>query len=313
MTVSGFDINKVLLGNQIYLNSSKEENYDRMIDILLSPDENYVSHMAVTMASVLVNLSPSTYARFHIVSANISELSKKKLSKLQELRSCDIFYYDISNYKMDNFPLNREHITVACYYRLLVCDILPENISKILYLDCDTVVEEDLTKLWDIDIGDNYVAVAEDEASSVHMSKEKIKYQNFYFNSGVILFNLNLLRSFNLFEKCVDYFEKNKDKITLQDQDILNGVLNGKCYKLPLRWNVAAPYYLSNQWQLTCSSEDRWEAIYNPAIIHYTYLPKPWQKDCEHPLKDEYFKYLAFTPFSPKAKSFLSAIDFYYS
>ena len=312
MSVDGFDINKVLLGNQVYLNSSKEENYDRVIDVLLCTDENYVSHMAVTMASVLVNLSPSTYVRFHIMSANINELIKKKLSKLKELRSFDIFYYDISNYKMDNFPLNREHITVASYYRLLVCDILPENISKILYLDCDMVVEEDLTKLWDIDIGNNYVAVAEDEASGIHMTKGKIKYQDFYFNSGVILFDLNLLRSFHLFAKCVDYFEKNEKSIVAQDQDILNGVLDGKCYKLPLRWNVATPYYLFDNWQLTCPAEDRWEAIYNPAILHYTYVPKPWQKECVHPLKKEYFKYLALTPFAAKNSSFLGSIEFFY-
>ena len=291
--ITNFKINidNIKLGSMPFLNSEKESNIEREINILLTPDNNYVIHCSVVMASVLMNCDKTSNINFYITDGGLSKENKSYLKDINKIRNCNVYFLDITKYNFSNLPLNRPHIKVpSTYFRLLVCEILPKDIEKILYLDCDVIVEQDLKELWDIKIDKYLAGVVEDETAISNSARLGI---NFYFNSGVILFNITELRKFNLYKKCINYFNKNKGLILLQDQDILNGVLNNKCLKLPLNWNVSNPIFKNNSvWKQQASFHEKIKAQIEPKIIHYTYIPKPWNKNCNHPLRDEYFKYL---------------------
>lgn len=292
--ITGYTLNKqnIKLGDMIYLSTEKKDKIEREINILLTPDNNYVQHCGVVMASILLNCDNSSNINFFITDDNISENNKNYLKNLNKIRKFNISFLNISDFDVSMFPLNRKHIKAfSVYYRMIVCDILPKNIDKILYLDCDVIVEKDLKELFDIDLKDYLAGVVEDESSLSNCLRLGI---NYYFNSGVILFNLTKLRDFDLFKKCTEYFNKNKNLITLQDQDILNGVLSDKCLHLPLKWNASTPVFKDCIWKQKSSINERIKAGLEPGIIHYTCTPKPWNKKCTHILKDEYFKYLKY-------------------
>ena len=120
MVVKGFDIDKVVLGKQVYLNFPKTKEYNQKIDVVFCTDDGYCKHMAVTMASILVNTNPSVYINFHVFNTNISDHTKSLLNKLKDFRECEISFYDVSDYDVSMFP-TRSWVNRVTYFCLL-CD-----------------------------------------------------------------------------------------------------------------------------------------------------------------------------------------------
>lgn len=291
-----FDKNKFNLGKQVYLhhlNSSTE--VQRKIEVVFAADDKYCRHCCAAIASILLNSDKSSCFRFHILDGGIKDKSKKKLLSLKKLRNFEINFYDMKKYDFSQFKHNRAYISEATYYRLYLLDLLPQEVEKVIYLDCDVIVEKDLKELWNNNISEYLAGVVEDEGSTQQQRRLALPSENSYFNAGVLVLNIKELRNFDFKNKCINYFRDNEEIITLQDQDILNGVLNGKCKFLPLCWNTNGRIYQGNDLEHRYSRNEEIEAGYNPAVIHYTDVNKPWKFGCCHPLKEEYWKYLKYT------------------
>ncbi|MBO4405189.1 MAG: glycosyltransferase family 8 protein [Alphaproteobacteria bacterium] len=233
--------------------------------------------------------------------AEYLQKKKERLEKLKRLRDFEIEFYDMTKYDWSMFPNNREHVTLATYYRLRIPEILPENIKKVLYLDGDVIVEQDLKKLWDTDIS-NYVLGAVKEGIELGVQHD--------FNAGVLLLNLSKLQKINLLKESLSYLEKNKEKIVYQDQDILNGLFFNQYKDLPRKWNVTSNIYMSEDLSLVYANKEAEIARKNPGIIHFSgHSPKPWYWGwMPHPLSNEYWKYLKYTDFYSSAhKEFIFA------
>lgn len=294
-----FDKSKIKLGNCKYLHlENKILNSLETIEIVFSTDNNYISHCSAAIASILLNSTSNVNFKFHILDGGISNKNKSNIKKLSKIRPFDIEFYDMKKYDFSEFALNRSYISEATYYRLMLLDILSPTINKVIYLDCDIIVEKDIKELWDIDISSYCAGVVEDEGSISQIRRMNLPLENNYFNAGILVLNLEELRKFNFKESCFEYYKENESIIILQDQDILNGVLNGKCKFLPLCWNTNARIYLGNNLERKYSIKDEIEAGYNPGILHYTDVQKPWKVSSNHILKEEYWKYLSYTPFS---------------
>lgn len=275
-----------------------------VINICFSTDNKYVQHCATAMASLLKNCDVESKIKFFILDGGISEVNKKNIEKLSDIKDFEIEYYDMTKIDFSDLPLNRSRISVATYYRLYLLDILPQDVQKLIYLDCDIIVKDDITKLWQTDVSDYYAGVIEDEGSISQLKRLGLPLDYKYFNAGVILFNIAKLRTFDLKKCCFEYYEKNKEVIILQDQDILNGVFYGKCKFLDLRWNVNGRMYLGNIYEHFYTEEESEEAKRNLGIIHYTDVQKPWFMSSNHPLQNEYWNYLKMTTFSDKYMSY---------
>lgn len=270
---------------------------ENFINVCFSSDNNYVQHLTTAMASILKNLKSDSIIRFYILDGGISECNKKNILELSALKDFECIFYDMSKFDFSRFPMNRSYISVATYYRLLILEILPKDIEKLIYLDCDIIVKDDLSKLYNIDISGYYAGVIEDEGSITQLKRLLLPLENNYFNAGVIVFNLKELRKIDFLQKCFEFYELNKNEITLQDQDILNGVFSGRCKFLPLRWNANGRLYRNNDLERFYTLTDEINAKNNPAIIHFTDIEKPWKKNCTHPLQNEYFKYKFLTKY----------------
>lgn len=314
--------NKVMLGNKDLSKIKKQKINDNAehIYIVYSTDDNYAQHCCVSMASIILNSDENSYFNFIILDGGITDKNKDKILQLKNIKNCDIIFYDMAEFDFSSYKA-REYISEATYYRLLLPKLLPNNINKIIYLDCDIIVETNMKKVWNIDIEDYSVLAADDECGVSQCRRLALPIKNRYFNAGVLVLNLKKLRQFDFYHECIKSYKNNEDIITLQDQDILNIVLNKKCKFIDLNWNTNSRIYLGNNlkgyniplFECSYSKEDANNAKYNPYIIHYTDVVKPWDIYCNHPLKNEYFEYLKFTKFKYfKVKYIFNKYIFFY-
>ena len=270
------------------------EEKNKYIEIVLATDDNYTKYCATTMVSILENTKNPI--RFHIFDGGVQEYHKNKLLKLENKYNCNILFYSMKNLHLPDVPLNRNWISIATYYRLFITDLISSNIDKIIYLDCDTVVDKDIADLWEYDISEYMAGIIEDEDSVLNNTRLNLSKAHTYFNAGVLLLNLKVLREFNLKEKAFTYLRDNIHKIKLQDQDILNGIFESKCLRLPLKYNVNTTMYSPFNQNCSHNAQEVNEAKKFPVIIHYTGLIKPWHYP-QYEQSDYFWTYARLTPF----------------
>ena len=203
-----------------------------------------------------------------------------------------------------SFPLPKgeglSHISVATYFRLFSTELLPE-LDKAIYLDCDILVRGSLEDLWNIDMGDNYLAaVYHPNSLSINngaFNRLGIPVSQGYFNAGVLLMNLKKWKEDGIYQKCLDFIRDNYACIRNHDQDVLNAVCGKRTLILPCKWNMQNNFYKVRFWYETTDpynkryqSElcDATNVINESAIVHFAARPKPWEWYCSHPLRKEF-------------------------
>jgi lipopolysaccharide biosynthesis glycosyltransferase len=181
------------------------------------------------------------------------------------------------------------------YYRLLMSRLLPTSVNKILYLDGDIIVRGSLKDLWNINIDNVALAAVPDAGSGILEVYNRLGMSIAlgYFNAGVMLVNVEYWRKYNLQEKMFAFLKNNKDKITLGDQDTVNYILRDIKTHLPLKYNVQTMFLY--KFDYICFSVYQYkqefdEAIRNPVILHFSGC-RPWERNCQHPYKEEFYKY----------------------
>ena len=245
------------------------------MDICFGVDYNYLPHMATVIASILKNSLEDEEFTFHIIDGGIGDDNRNKILLLKEIKDFDIKFYtpDIGKYN-EWFEKTdcKHHFSPAMFYRISIPSLI--KVDRILYLDCDIIVNGSLRELFELNLEDYYAGVV--------IGSNKVGY----FCSGLLLINTNLWIKNNIEEKCVEYYDKNY-KTCFGDQDILNSVLKNKVKFLDEKW-----LYFSNE---TFNSFD--PDLKDIVIIHYLGYYKPWQTKTEDLLLlYEYWKYFQYTP-----------------
>lgn len=246
--------------------------------------------MGVMMHSLCVN-NKKEELHFHIiVDDSVTEQQKEEIKTVVPNDAIISFYLinldSIRQYlivKVENFP-------IPIYYRLLMAKILPESVHKILYLDADIIVRHDLSELWNTPLDNIAVAGVQEASGSAQCHRLDYPEEKGYFNSGVLLFNLDFIRSHNITDQYIKYIIENPEKLHCPDQDVINYVLRDDKIPLPLRYNVQEAYYRDPPLVKDAINGDLEKDICNPVILHYN-KEKPWSNKCEHPLKNIYYYY----------------------
>lgn len=283
------------------------------MNIALCIDNNYAQHCGVLITSICEN-NINEIITFHIIYDSISASNILKLKNIISHYNKTIIFHEIDRNLLSYCP-ERGYYTVATYYRILLPDMLPSNISKILYLDSDIVVCGKLNDLWNTNI-DNYScgAVIDCQALNTPSIFKRLGYSSElkYFNAGVLLINIDYWRKNNIKSRTLDFIKTEPEKIQIVDQDALNYILKGTCLFISIKYNLMDQYIQKNMWDESINENDRNNAIENPLIIHYS-IDKPWNYICRNPYKNEYYKYLHFTEwkyYKPQ-KNFVGYIKFH--
>ena len=270
------------------------------IYVAFAADENYAQHLGVAMMSLLHNIASDVSVNFTIIGDNLSAKSTSRLKHIASGNNLSIDFpvQDFQNFK--DLTVNR-HLTRATYARLALPDII--DVDKVLYLDSDIIVRADISKLWEIDISEYYSGSVLDTYVNGPYGQSRIDPRlglaagEDYFNAGVLLLNLKKCRQDNVMKKAISFKLQNPDS-TYHDQDGLNAAMHGRWLPLNPCWNVQTSAFrlcYNGKYRRNLPAETI-EAVKNPAIVHFTSVAKPWHYGCYWPYVDEYYKYLAFTP-----------------
>lgn len=266
------------------------------LEIVVTTDKNYVMPCGVMLLSLCENNKNNDITIHIICDESVSDEDKEKLTlTIAPYTNKRIVFYPIDGSLFDNYPsLSNAYLSKAAYYRLFLTEILPDNVGKVLYLDCDLLVLESLSELWNVDIKDKAIAAVIDAVVTYEViTYNRLRYNpsKLYFNSGVMVINLDYWRKHGAIKQFMDYLSNHPERIVLHDQDILNVVFQDKKLLLPLKFNLQEDFFLKKQkfyiWEY---SKDFYHAISNPVIMHYTVI-KPWHKICKHPKKELFMDY----------------------
>jgi len=187
----------------------------------------------------------------------------------------------LADHYFENAPVIL-HYTKEMYYRLLAFKFLPSTLDRILYLDPDTLVINPIRELYELKLeGYLYAAAYHDLISVKQVNKLRLKPYEIkaYYNSGVLLMNLALQRQTIKEEDIFDFVERNKAKLIMPDQDIINALYSKSIKTIDEKlYNYDVRYY--NYYKLRTNGNcDMDFVIYNTVILHFCGRRKPWKKN----------------------------------
>lgn len=269
-----------------------------MIHIACNIDSNYVKHCAVTLVSIFENNRKEDF-HIYIVNGGLSDAERNVLTELAGRYRHRVSFYVPDEDMLKGFTIRKfsKRISIATYYRCILSDLLPDTIDRVLYLDCDIVVLGDLAPFYYTPLDNVGGAAVEDIGCREAGRYEILQYPmaDSYFNAGVLLVNLAYWRQHDMAKACVDYYHRYPERILYNDQDLLNSLLHKDKVLVDLRYNVQDGFYRNPKVMDEAWKEKYADALKHPVILHYTNR-KPWDYDSQHPLRKEYFRYLALTP-----------------
>lgn len=268
-----------------------------MLHISFGSDINYLMQCGVAITSLCEN-NKGIALNIHIL-ALCDEGQITQFDPLLDIinnynQQGEVIRVDSSHFK--NMP-EGYYISRAAYLRLLLPDILKDDISQVLYLDSDIVVLDSLSYFID-----NPLELEEAAAASIDLDGNSIKHHNAidipafvpYFNSGVLFMNLSYWRTHDITRKALDNIVKYQYRF--HDQDAINSLLYNNIRILPFKYNLQVGYLQRNQNDYGIDKkyyEEIDTAKEAPAILHYASYKKPWQKDC--PYQELWMKYKRMT------------------
>ena len=271
------------------------------LHVCMASNNAYVQHLCVTIASVLKNTTAPL--AFHILHADISDASCNLIGSLFLRPDCSVEFLRMDKAVFGDSAPGGGHAAAEPFFRLAIADMKPD-LKKAIYLDSDLVVLKDLAELWGMDTGGCYAGVVEDLMSFKNKKRKDAFERGRYFNSGVMLLNLERIRQDFRTSTFLELAGRNRDWIRYYEQDVVNMAFKNNVIFLPLRWNLSSGYFRKTPVLPCRTKEEMRDALGDPGIVHYTGPDKPWVIPCgiaAHPLAHEYFRHLAMTPFAGQA------------
>lgn len=285
--------------------------------LVLAADEGFAMPLAVTVRSVLDTANPKRPLTFYILDGGISSATKQRLLKSWETPQPHRFEWVTVTAEAFAGIETVGHVNHMTYYRILIPRVLPEHVQRAIYLDADLIVRRDVCELWDLGTGDELCMAVQDPAAPFIDASQVLKnversgpylaalrpILNFealrlppdqpYFNGGVLVMNVARWRQEDLPQQLIDCLYNNKEFVVWWDQYALNVVLCGLWTPIDMRWNQGSHIFLFPGWEESPLDASTFERLRNdPFIVHFTSPVKPWQLQCRHPYRQEWYRCL---------------------
>lgn len=254
-------------------------------------DDHFSIMVAALLKSIEVNYRSEETITIYLIDEDISERNKKKINDTLTKGKTTLIWIAIQDAipPGTNLPLDNSLFPISVYARLCIPYFLPKQIKKVIYLDADTLVVDDIRKLWDVDIANHSVAAVIDRSETVdsawagiaNYAELGIPAKSKYFNSGVMVIDVERWRIEDAPAAIFQCVEKNLRYASYPDQYGLNVYFANRWYELDPGWNS---YSQSN--------------LPNPYIIHFIGR-KPIYREYRYNqnYRDQFYAYLALTPF----------------
>lgn len=266
------------------------------ISIAFGVDIGYVPHMAATIRSIVRN-SPGCHFNFYVIHDGIPPEDQRRIESVAPEHHFE--WPEITDKRMLSIS-TKHHLKRSAFYRIAIPDLVPQSTSRIIYLDTDLIVLRNLIELWNTDLKGHPLGAVFDpliDGDEFARKWELSPTGRQYFNSGVLVLDLDAIRSTNGFGPALDIMTTRWDDLSYPDQCILNILFWNNWYQLDPVWNVQRCMTMEEPGHVRFTDPKNIPTGRRPKIIHYTEKNKPWSVDAYHPYTWIYYKYLRRTPY----------------
>ena len=197
-------------------------------------DEHYVRPLAAMLRSAIDNLGEGAALEVHVLQSGIDAATRERITHRWPAH-VEVNWIETQESAFAGLPL-WGRMPVSTYYKLGLPDLLPGSVTKVLWLDCDVIVLDDLSALWDIPLESAPLGAVQDSIVPLVSSPCGIEsYRNHgidpgekYFNAGVMIVDLAAWRRLGVTARAIDYLREHRESVTFWDQEGLNLALAGK-------------------------------------------------------------------------------------
>ena len=263
-----------------------------MINIVIAINSRYTRYAYVMLTSLFLNNRQSDIT-VYVLQSDLTDENKNCLAELASTCGQHIEYIDVDiTPYLKRLPTSKIW-TKEIYYRLLVGELLPKSLERLLYLDVDVIVHQSIEAFYEMDMQGMELAATDDAMIQGNFSAEQtalfadLGEDIRYFNSGMLLYDLKRIRENYSFANYCEAARRVDYKLTYPDQDLLNYVHCGKVLFVDNnRYNAFSQnVVLSN------------ETLNSLVIVHYAGR-KPWSSnDTRYEMERLWWLYAKETPF----------------
>ena len=241
--------------------------------VCLTFDDNFWAPAFATMRSVCLFTHRREDLVFHLCHRTLAPEHRADLEMIVEEFPVELRWYDLDQSDMfrdiaGRMPENKRLSNIV-YARLMIDRLVGPDVERILYLDCDMLVRDDIFRLFDLDLEGKAIAAVRDPAGALITGQRDLKKNRDifdpadpYFNAGMVLIDIAKWREADILGRMEEAYASGIMQRIYYDQDLLNLIFRGKWLQLPWRWN-------------TIDARHAHDGL-DPAIVHYTGDTKPW-------------------------------------
>lgn len=281
------------------------------MNVVYSSSDIYSEICGVSLTSLFENNKDSKEINVFIIDNDISSLNKERFVELAKSYSRNLTFLPKPNIEqLAHVDIYTGRWNIGTFFRLYLPSLLPANIDRVMYIDCDMIVRHSLEDIFNLDLKDKVVAGVDDCRSDLYRIDIGEQPGQLYINNGFMLVDLKKWREQNLEVEFTKYIADRYGDCTYMDQAPLNGVLGSQnlIYELEAKYNAQRIFFDFSYKQLLklrkperhLSEEEYNEAVNDPVIVHFTPVfitgTRPWQKKDKHKFTSEYLHYKSISP-----------------
>ncbi len=272
--------------------------------IVYASDNRFAEILGVSLVSLYESSKDLGDILIYVLDSGIIDENKKKLVSTAYVYGrtppCFIEAKDITKELQIDVSVDRG--SLSQYARLFVSSALPDDLERVLYLDCDIVVTKSIGELWNLDLHDKTIGALMDAFSKYYRKNIDLEPNAIIFNSGVMLIDLKRWKNDRVEKKLLKIIADKNGQVQQGDQGVLNAVLSQDIYCFEPRFNSVTIFHDFTYEEMMIyrkpptfyTKEQIKEAVDHPAIIHFTtsFISKrAWMSGCQHRYVDEWLKY----------------------
>ena len=191
--------------------------------IVYATDDKFAEILGVSLVSLYKNSQNLNDIVVYILDSGISEENKTLLSSVSKSYhySAPVFIKAKNISDELGMKISIDRGSLSQYARLFISSILPQELHRVLYLDCDIIVNHSIKELWQIDMNGKTIAALMDAFSRQYRKNIDLKPDDIMFNSGVMLIDLDQWKEKKVENRLLDFIVRKKGKIQQGDQGVL--------------------------------------------------------------------------------------------
>ncbi len=290
----------------------EKKAYGDKISVAYASSDMYAFLAGTSILSLCENNKHIHELNIYILDVGIGIENRIKLNQISEFYGRKIEYISVNNYieKLKKYGMTEYNGSYATCMKLLITEYFSDEIERLLYIDCDTMIRGPIDALWNCDMGNKCLGMTIDCMNSKLKKGYGMLANQKYCSGALVLYDMKRYRQFDCTTKIIMFLRKNKIKFPFVEQDVLNMCLVDWIYILPIKYNFISLYEkfsINEIYQMYNLDEEIFynkkeydNAKINPIIVHFpsVYFSRPWYTDCISGWTGEYDKYL-YAPNNP--------------